>query len=246
MIADKPTGKLAGARFLGKTSPFQDAGLPAASREASRPLTSAAYARIPPLTSTCGRPLMSSIAVAQRTFGRLLPPWWLLLLAGIGWMLVALIVLRFDYTSVSAISILFGIVAIFAGVFELVTLFLVRGWWKLLYAVLALVFIGAGIVAFIHPGDTFRALAAVFSFFLIFAGTFDIIVSIAARREIEVWWLQLITGIIELVLGFWAAGYYGRSAVLLVAWVAAIAIIRGVNNIVLAFRVREVQHAAAS
>ena len=117
---------------------------------------------------------MSSIAVAQRTFGRLLPPWWLLLLAGIGWMLVALIVLRFDYTSVSAISILFGIVAIFAGVFELVTLFLVRGWWKLLYAVLALVFIVAGIVAFIHPGDTFRALAAVFSFFLIFASALKV------------------------------------------------------------------------
>jgi uncharacterized membrane protein HdeD (DUF308 family) len=189
---------------------------------------------------------MSSIAVAQRTFGRLLPPWWLLLLAGIGWMLVALIVLRFDYRSVSAISILFGIVAIFAGVFELGTLFLVRGWWKLLYAVLGLIFIVAGIVAFVHPGDTFRALAAVFSFFLIFAGTFDIIVSIAARREIEVWWLQLISGIIELVLGFWAAGYYGRSAVLLVAWVAAIAVIRGVNDIVLAFRVREVQHAPAS
>jgi uncharacterized membrane protein HdeD (DUF308 family) len=189
---------------------------------------------------------MSSIAVAQRTFGRLLPPWWLLLLAGIGWMLVALIVLRFDYTSVSAISILFGIVAIFAGVFELFTLFLVRGWWKLLHGVLAGIFIVAGIVAFVHPGDTFRALAAVFSFFLIFAGAFDIIVAIAARREIEVWWLQLISGIIELVLGFWAAGYYGRSAVLLVAWVAAIAIIRGVNDIVLAFRVREVQHAAPS
>ena len=187
---------------------------------------------------------MSSIAVAQRTFGRLLPPWWLLLLAGIGWMLVALIVLRFDYTSVSAISILFGIVAIFAGVFELVTLFLVRGWWKLLYAVLALVFIGAGIVAFIHPGDTFRALAAVFSFFLIFAGTFDIIISISTRHEIEVWWLQLVGGIIELALGFWAAGYYGRSAVLLIAWVAAFAVIRGVRDIVLAFRVREVQHAA--
>jgi hypothetical protein len=34
-----------------------------------------------------------------------------------------------------------------------------------------------------------------------------------------------------------------RSAVLLIAWVAAIAVIRGVNNIVFAFRVREVQHA---
>jgi uncharacterized membrane protein HdeD (DUF308 family) len=186
---------------------------------------------------------MSSIAMAQRTLGRVLPPWWLLLITGIGWMLVGLIVLRFDYTSVSAISILFGIVAIAAGVLEIGALILARGWWKLLNALLAVAFIAAGIVSFIHPGNTFAALAAVFSFFLIFAGTFDIIVSISARREIEVWWLQLVGGIIELVLGFWAAGYYGRSAVLLVAWVAAFTIIRGVRDIVLAFRVREVQHA---
>jgi uncharacterized membrane protein HdeD (DUF308 family) len=186
---------------------------------------------------------MSSLAVAQRTLGRTLPPWWLFLLTSIGWMLVALIVVRFDYTSVSAIAILFGIVAIAAGVLEIGVTILANGWWKLLHGLLALVFIVAGLVAFIHPGDTFVALAAVFSFFLIFAGTFDIIISISIRHEFGVWWLQLIGGIVELVLGFWAAGYYGRSAVLLVAWVAAIAIIRGVRDIVLAFRVRELQHA---
>ena len=123
--------------------------------------------------------------------------------------------------------------------------FISAGWWKLFYAVLAVIFIVAGIVAFIHPGNTFVALSAVFSFFLIFAGTWDIIVSISTRHEIEVWWLQLIGGIIELVLGFWAAGYYGRSAVLLIAWVAAFTLIRGVRDIVLAFRVREVQHGTA-
>ncbi len=186
---------------------------------------------------------MSSIpAIGQRTFGRLLPPWWLFVITGIAWTLVALIVLRFDYTSVSAIAILFGIVAIAAGVFEIGMTMLARGWWKLLYGVLAVAFIATGVVSFIHPGDTFVALAAVISFFLVFAGTFDIIMAISARREIEVWWLQLIGGIIELALGFWAAGYYGRSAVLLVAWVSAFAIIRGVTNIVLAFRIRELQH----
>jgi uncharacterized membrane protein HdeD (DUF308 family) len=175
---------------------------------------------------------------------RALPPWWLLLITGIAWIVVAMILLRFDYTSVSAISILFGAVAIAAGVLEIGALFLAAGWWKLLNALLAVAFIAAGVVAFIHPGDTFLALAAVFSFFLVFAGTFDIITSISARHEIEVWWLQLIGGIIELALGFWAAGYYGRSAILLVAWVSAFAVIRGVRDIVLAFRVREVQHAA--
>jgi uncharacterized membrane protein HdeD (DUF308 family) len=174
-----------------------------------------------------------------RTF---LPPWWLLLITGLAWMVVSIILLRFDYTSVYSISILFGFVAIAAGAIEVAVIFMADGWWKLLHAILALVFIGAGIVAFISPGDTFVSLAAVFSFFLIFAGAFDIIMSISSRKEIEVWWLQLIGGIIELALGFWAAGYYGRSAVLLVAWVAAFAIIRGVRDIVAAFRVRELQH----
>ena len=186
---------------------------------------------------------MSSLAAAaSRTLGRVLPPWWLFLITGIGWTVVGLIVLRFDYTSVNAIAILFGIVAIAAGVLEIAMTMLASGWWKLLYGALAAIFIISGIVSFIHPGDTFVALAAVISFFLVFAGTFDIIMAISARREIEVWWLQLVGGIIELALGFWAAGYYGRSAVLLVAWVAAFAVIRGVRDIVLAFRIRELQH----
>jgi uncharacterized membrane protein HdeD (DUF308 family) len=182
-------------------------------------------------------------SAAERQLGRWLPPWWLLLITGIGWSLVGLIMLRFDYTSVHAISLLFGFVGIAAGVMETLMIFMAAGWWKLLNAVLALAFFAAGVVAFVHPGNTFAALAAIFSFFLIFAGTFDIIMSIAARHEIEVWWLQLIGGIIEVFLGFWAAGYYGRSAVLLIAWVAAFAIIRGVRDFVLAFRVRELQHA---
>jgi uncharacterized membrane protein HdeD (DUF308 family) len=180
----------------------------------------------------------------RRLLADSLPPWWLLLITGIGWELVAVILLRFDYTSVSSISLLFGFVALAAGFVEIGMIFLAAGWWKLLNAILAFVFIVAGVVAFIHPGDTFLALAAVFSFFLIFAGTYYLIQAISARHEIDVWWLQLIGGIIEIALGFWAAGYYGRSAVLLVAWVAAWAIIRGVRDIVLAFRVREVQHPA--
>ena len=179
----------------------------------------------------------------ERAVGRSLAPWWVFLVTGIGWAIVGLILLRFNYTSVHAISLLFGFVMIAAGVMEVVMVFVAPGWWKLLNGVLAVAFLVAGVVAFVHPGNTFVALAAVFSFFLIFAGIFDIIMSIAARHEIEVWWLQLIGGIILLLLGFWAAGDYGHSTVLLIAWVCAFALIRGVRDIVFAFRVRELQHA---
>jgi uncharacterized membrane protein HdeD (DUF308 family) len=182
--------------------------------------------------------------MGRRAVARALPPWWLFLITGISWMVVSLIVLRFDYTSVSSIALLFGFVALAAGVAEIGMMLLADGWWKVLNLVLAITFFVAGIVAFIHPGDTFAALAAVFSFLLIFAGAFDIIYAFAARRVNDAWWLQLIGGIIELALGFWAAGYYGRSALLLVAWVAAFALIRGVRDIVLAFQVHEIQHGA--
>jgi uncharacterized membrane protein HdeD (DUF308 family) len=81
---------------------------------------------------------MLSIGAAERSLGRaLLPPWWLFLITGIGWMLLALILLRFDYATVSAISILFGVVAIAAGVLEIGVMLLAAGWWKLLHGVLA-------------------------------------------------------------------------------------------------------------
>jgi uncharacterized membrane protein HdeD (DUF308 family) len=92
---------------------------------------------------------MISAASRERTLSRtFLPPWWLMLITGIAWIVVSMILLRFDYTSVSSISILFGFVALFAGVAEIGVLFMVPGWWKLLHAVLALVFIVTGIVAF--------------------------------------------------------------------------------------------------
>jgi uncharacterized membrane protein HdeD (DUF308 family) len=191
---------------------------------------------------------MSTVAAsfegaAERQLGKALPPWWLFLVTGLGWSLVGLIVLRFDYTSVHAISLLFGFVGIAAGLMEIAMVFMASGWWKLLNGVLAFAFLAVGVVAFVHPGDTFVALAAIFSFLLLFAGIMDIVLSIAARHEVDVWWLQLVGGIILVALAFWAAGDWGRSAILLIAWVAAFAIIRGVRDIVLAFRVRGLQHA---
>src|SRR6185369_1836737 len=140
----------------------------------------------------------------SRTF---LPPWWLLLITGLAWMVVSLILLRFDYTSVYSVSLLFGFVAIAAGVFEIGAVFMAPGWWKLLHAVLAFVFIAVGIVAFASPGDTFVSLAAIFSFFLIFAGAFDTIRPAANAKETETGGLNPIGGIIDLPLGFGAAGY---------------------------------------
>jgi uncharacterized membrane protein HdeD (DUF308 family) len=173
--------------------------------------------------------------------------WWLFLLTGLLWLLFSIIVFRFDYTSVTAISVLFGIVAIAAGINECFMFAATHGWWKVLHIALGLIFIVVGIIAFVHPGSTFEALAAVMAFFLIFKGFFDIVVSIATKNEFHAWWVQLVAGIVEVLIGFWAAGYWGRAAILLVIWVGVIALMRGITEIIFAFKLRAAgkSHAAA-
>ena len=56
--------------------------------------------------------------------------WWLFLITGFLWFLVSIIILRFDYTTVAAISVLFGVVALFAGVNEFFAIAGSSGWWK--------------------------------------------------------------------------------------------------------------------
>lgn len=167
--------------------------------------------------------------------------WWLFLLTGIAWLLFSIIVFRFDYTTVDAISILFGIVVIMAGVNEFFAIAVTTRWWKVLHALLGVIFIVVGFVAFTSPGNTFAALAAVFAFFLLFKGVFDIVVAIATRDEFSVWWLQLVIGIVEILLAFWAAAYFGHAVILLVAWVGISALLRGITEIILAFKLHRLR-----
>jgi uncharacterized membrane protein HdeD (DUF308 family) len=59
------------------------------------------------------------------------------------------------------------------------------------------------------------------------------------NRKLPGWWLLVISAIAELLIGFWAAGSWNTSAVVLVAWVGATARIRGTTEIVAAFQLRD-------
>ena len=169
--------------------------------------------------------------------------WWLFLVTGTAWLLFSIIVFRFDYTSVNAIAILFGILMLGFAAVELVQLATTSGWTRLGHGVLALAFVVIGIVSFIHPGDTFKALAAVISFYFIIKGTFDLIVAFATRPVNDLWWLGLIAGIVQIILGFWAAGDFGHRVILLVVWVGVAALIRGISEIIFAFTLRSMKGA---
>jgi hypothetical protein len=59
---------------------------------------------------------------------------------------------------------------------------------------------------FIRPVNTFFALASVLGLILIFYGAFEIIQAIASRAVNPYWWLKLILGILLVLLAFWVSG----------------------------------------
>jgi len=61
-------------------------------------------------------------------------------------------------------------------------------------------------------------------------------VAFLTRNEADLWWVMLIVGVVEILLAFWAAGNFGREAVLLIVWVGAAALAHAVTDFVLAAR----------
>ena len=166
--------------------------------------------------------------------------WWLYLVTGVLWLWVTLIILSLDIDTVYAVAILFGFVAIGAGINEFFAIGVSTRGWKIVHGVLGVVFIAAGIVAFFRPQGTFVALAAIVAWVLLFKGIFDIVLALISHPA-HLWWVGLIVGVVEILLAFWAAGYFRGSAILLVAWVAALTLLRGITEIVMAFRLRQLK-----
>jgi uncharacterized membrane protein HdeD (DUF308 family) len=170
--------------------------------------------------------------------------WWVFLITGVLWLILSLIVFRFDLTSVTAIGVLVGCFLIFGGVNEFVVMAVTDGGWKWVHGILGGIFIVFGIVALFHPGSTFIALASIMGWVLLFKGILDIAIAFMVGNQNSFWWLRLLAGGVEIGLAFWAAGYFGRKAFLVVVWVGAWALMRGITEIVLAFEIRSLHKKA--
>ena len=120
----------------------------------------------------------------------------------------ALLVFQWDYTTVYAISFLFGVVACFAAANEFMHIAISTTGWKIVHGILGVLFVIAGVWAFAHPHTAFSTLAAVIGFFILFKDLFDLTVSFMTRKLFDLWWLQLIIGILEIALAFWVAGLF--------------------------------------
>jgi len=173
--------------------------------------------------------------------------WWVPLITGSIWLIFGWIVLsaRDSTSTVWAVVIYAGILFLLFGIGELMTAMVIPAW-RWLHLLLGVLGIVAGIVAFVWPDQTFLTLAALLAWFLLFDGTIQLISAIESRHVNDIWWLLLILGVVEILIAFWAIGYPGRSIVLLIIWVGATALAKGIAQIIAAFALRSGPKLAAT
>ena len=160
--------------------------------------------------------------------------WWLLLVAGVAWIVIAVVILRFDYATVATIATLFGFFSFLAAANEVMVGAVSTTGWRILHWILAGLFVVVGVIAFIRPGDTFVGLAAVMSFYFVFRGSFDIAMAFAASEH-------PVVGACSSVSRNWRSGSGPPArgtcrSPCWCAWVAAGALIHGVGQIASASR----------
>ena len=184
-------------------------------------------------------------AIGSRTragLARLAGPWWIFLLTGIAWLILAWIALRFAPASIPTVGVLLGVYFLVAAINEFFMASVMPGW-RWLHILMGIIFaFGAG-WSFAQPYNAFWALASILGLLLIFQGTFYIITSVSTREVNSTWWLSLVLGILEIFLGFWASQQYRPvQGALLLIWVGFFALFRGISEIVVAFELRRAQH----
>jgi len=170
-------------------------------------------------------------------------PWWIFLLTGIAWLILAWIALRFSPASIPTVGVLLGVYFLVAAINEFFIASVMSSW-RWLHILMGIIFaFGAG-WSFAQPYNAFWALASILGLLLIFQGTFYIITSVSTREVNSMWWLGLVVGILEVFLGFWASQQYRPvQGALLLIWVGFFALFRGISEIVIAFELRRAQHA---
>jgi uncharacterized membrane protein HdeD (DUF308 family) len=177
--------------------------------------------------------------------------WWVVLLVGIGWLVVAWLVLRADIRSLTTVGLLLGGLFIAAGVSELGVGSMVGGGWKVLHYGIAVIFLLGGLWAFIRPINTFFALVSVLGLVLVLQGAFEIVRGISSRDGNPYWWLGLVSGVLLVLLAFWVSASdrvfeLQARTYLILFWVGLMALIRGVTSIVLAFMIRHAGRSVAA
>jgi len=172
-------------------------------------------------------------------FERVASYWWVELLLGLFWMVIAVAVLKFDQASVTTVGILTGLMFLVFAAEEFALAAVDRNT-RWLWAIFGVLLTASGIVALIHPASTFAGFADILGFVFLLIGVMWMVQAFAERPINTLWWLTLISGIMMIVLAFWVSGqFFVVRAYTLLIFAGIWAMTTGIIDVVRAFQIRE-------
>ena len=170
--------------------------------------------------------------------------WWAFILRGVLAILFGIAAFVWPDVTLVVLVYLFAAWVLVDGIFSLIGAFTggegARGRNRWLMALLGVVSIIAGLLAFFWPAITAVVLAILISSWAIVTGIFQIIAAIGLRKEIDNEWLLILAGAASVVFGV-LIFLFPLSGLLTIVWLIALyAVVFGILLIGLGWRLRGV------
>jgi uncharacterized membrane protein HdeD (DUF308 family) len=181
--------------------------------------------------SLVDRPLLRALA----------DKWWLLLLRGIAAIVFGILAFMWPLTTLVVLTLLWGFYALADGVLALWAAIVGKGgeaaprWWL---AVVGIVGILAGVLAFARPDAIALALLLVIAIWALVIGMLQVWGAILLRKEIEGEWLLILSGLLSIAFGVILLTRPAAGALAVVWIIAWYGLLAGFTYIALALRLK--------
>jgi uncharacterized membrane protein HdeD (DUF308 family) len=171
------------------------------------------------------------------------PHWWAIALRGLAAIVFGVAMFIWPNIGLAVLIALFGAFALVDGVFALVAAVEAGEahlrWWPL--AVVGLLSIAAGVIAFARPGLTAEALLYLIAAWALITGVFEFAAGIELGLVVSDAWLLVLAGAFSVLFGVLLMVNPG-AGILSILWLVGIyAIAAGVSLVVFGFRLRSLQ-----
>ena len=166
--------------------------------------------------------------------------WWLVVLRGVCAVLFGLGTILWPDVSLLVLVLLFGGYALADGVFSLIGAARSSDrsgrWWALLLQ--GITGIATAAVTMLWPGITALALLYLIAAWAIITGALEIMVAFRLRESIENEWILMLAGIASVAFGIGIGIFPGAGALAVLGIIAGFALLYGVLEIALGFRLK--------
>jgi len=172
--------------------------------------------------------------------------WWMLALRGVAAVIFGVLALIWPGVTLFTLVILYGAFAFVDGILAIGSA--ISGgtdrsarWWLV---IVGLAGIAAGLITLIWPLSVAVILLLFIAAWAIVTGVFQIIGAIRLRKEIDNEWLLILSGALSVVFGIILLTQPAAGALALVWVIGFYAILYGVIELALAFKLKQHKHAA--